>query len=111
MPPVERRVIASGSEVAEFLVGKHDADDAGRGEEDFVIAAREQFGGARADALRGIVPVFAGDGVRAAGVDDDGFDACRRCFSAPTFDSVDRRRLETVLREDGSRRSRRQARR
>ena len=44
-----------GQRVADLLVGKDDADDAGGGDEDFVVAAGEQFGGARTDAFRGIV--------------------------------------------------------
>ena len=60
---VRERVDAAGGEtgdgvgerLAQLLIGKHDADHAGRGDEDFLVAAREQFGGARTNAFRGVV--------------------------------------------------------
>ena len=71
-----------GEEVAHFLVRQHDADHAGRGEEHFFFRATQQLRGARAHAFRGVETFLAGDGIRAAGVDDDRLHASAAASSA-----------------------------
>src|ERR1043165_4942267 len=88
-----------GQRVAELLVGERDADDAGGGDKDFVGAATEELRGTRAGALRGVHPRLAGDGVRAAGVDDDGLHAAAALLQRG-LRQHDRRRLKFVFRED-----------
>src|SRR6185436_17130101 len=78
----------------------HDSDHAGRGHEDLVLIAAQQLGGACADALRGVEAFLPGDGIRAAGIDDDGFHAAAALLQR-RLRKHDRRGQKPVLREHG----------